>query len=121
MPKAEDVPNELEIRTVISACREKFSLVNHQLESYDNFVQSILPSIFKENSVLVASYPIEANVKYQRRLEFIFKDVTIGPPSLKEASGFINQIRPSEARIRGAAYVPHRFLSQLNKEPCTYQ
>jgi DNA-directed RNA polymerase II subunit RPB2 len=111
MPKAEDIPHELEIRTVILACRAKFSLVNHQLESYDNFVQSILPSIVKENSVLVACYPMDSSLGYQRRLEFIFRDVTIQPPSLKEASGFINQIRPSEARIRGATYASSIFVT----------
>lgn len=111
MPQPKDVPHEGEIKTILRAFREKFSLVNHQQESYDNFVENVLPSIVKENSVLVASYPMDLDSKYQKRLEFVFQDITIQPPSLKEASGFINQIRPGEARIRGATYASSVFVT----------
>ena len=105
------VPTEPEIKALLRALSTKFGLVNHQLESYDSFLETVLPSIVKENSVLVTSYPIQEGQNFQKRIEFIFDDITIQPPSVKEATGFVNQVTPGEARVRGETYASSVFVT----------
>ena len=109
--EATTVPTEPEIKALLRALNTKFGLVNHQLESYDCFLETVLPSIVKENSVLVTSYPIPEGQTYQKRLEFIFGDITIQPPSVKEATGFVSQVTPGEARVRGETYASSVFVT----------
>lgn len=94
---------EKEIRTILYACKAKFGLMAHQLESYNHFVQRVLPAIVKENSILVANYP-PTHPDGPLRVEFILGDIYVKPPSNKEASGFVKCVTPSASRTRGLTY-----------------
>lgn len=113
---------EADIRAVLRSCQSKFSLMRHQIESYDNFMTRVLPAIVRENSILVANYPQIEN-EPPKRLEFIFKNISIQSPTIKEANGFVKSTTPSMSRDRGVTYASSVFVEieqrtlELPKDP----
>lgn len=95
--------DEKQIRTIMNACKERSGLMAHQLESYNYFVQHVLPSIVKENSIIVGNYP-PTHPDGPLRVEFILGDIYIKPPTNKESNGFVKAITPGAARARGLTY-----------------
>lgn len=95
---------------MLRACQSKFGLVQHHLESYNYFVQRVLPLIVKQDSILVANYPPVSSDKGPVRLEFIFADISIKKPTFKEANGFVKPVTPAMARKRGLTYASSVFV-----------
>ena len=100
---------EREVRSLLTACKSRVGLVHHQIDSYNHFIETTLPAIVKENSILVVNHP-EENPGPPLRTEFSFNDVWVQSPSNQEASGFIKPMTPATARLRGLSYLSSVFV-----------
>ena len=49
----DDIVSENEVWYIISSYFHRFGIVRHQLESYDNFMTTVLPHIIQETSEVV--------------------------------------------------------------------
>ena len=47
---------ENEIRAILVSLQAQVGLVDHQIQSYDFFMESTLPKIVKENSILIINH-----------------------------------------------------------------
>lgn len=102
---AADSFSERDLREVMRGCQDQIGLVHHQLQSYNTFIESTLPAIVKENSILVVNSP-----GGRERVEFLFGDVSVQSPTNKEANGFSTPMTPAKARLRGLSYLSSVFV-----------
>ncbi|ADG13318.1 DNA-directed RNA polymerase subunit B'' [Methanocaldococcus infernus] len=82
--------------TLIDAYFKEHSLVEHQLESYNDFVENRLQKIVDEIGYVDTDIPEGFKVKFGK--------IKLGKPIIKEADGSIREITPMEARIREITY-----------------
>lgn len=83
----------------ISSLFKSQSVVAHQLQSYNHFVETQLPFIFSENSDLAY---LHSNKHISHHISFV--NVTVNPPSVQEADGFFVPTSPYICRLRGITY-----------------
>ena len=88
---------ESEIRTILLALQSQIGLVDHQIQSYDFFMETTLPKIVQENSILIIN-------KDDLRYEFEFGECSIQSPANLEPSGFLKPLSPAIAKLRGLSY-----------------
>lgn len=82
-------------RPLINAYTKQSGLVEHQIESYNTFIENKLQRVIDEINV------IEPEIDgFHIRLE----GIRVGVPSVKEANGAIRKIYPNEARLRDLTY-----------------
>lgn len=95
----ENLPSKEEIWSILKRYMDIHGVVRHQLESFNNFCEHLLPHIIMENSDISHT---TSNGKFSYHLHFC--NVTILRPTTKEADGFERPILPYAARIRGITY-----------------
>jgi DNA-directed RNA polymerase II subunit RPB2 len=86
-------------------------LVEHQLESFEDFIKYKIPLIIQSTAPIVVwheQYPETKKYKY----EFImtFENVTYMKPRIQEATGRVKPMFPQEARIRNFTYAAQMFV-----------
>ena len=102
---------EADVRMVLDALNSKFGLMQHQLESYNQFIERTMTQIIHENSVLVIHMPqLSQEHGAPVRMELSFKNVKIQPPSIQDESGFVSHISPHAARDRNSTYASSVFV-----------
>lgn len=86
-------------------------LVVHQLDSYNNFVDYIIPQIVEKNNpvVIVADYDERGNF-HKQRLTITFGQIYMSKPLIHELNDTIKPLYPNEARIRGLTYAAPMFI-----------
>jgi DNA-directed RNA polymerase II subunit RPB2 len=85
-------------------------LVEHQIESFDDFVRNKIPLIISSTPNIVVwndQDPITKKYKYEFRLAF--ENITYMKPRIQEASGRVKPMFPQEARIRNFTYSAQMF------------
>lgn len=93
-------PDEAEAAwDTISSLFKTQSVVAHQLQSYNHFVETQLPFIFSENSDIAY---LHSNKHVSHHISFV--NVTVNPPSVQEADGFFVPTSPYICRLRGITY-----------------
>ncbi|MBN1377364.1 DNA-directed RNA polymerase subunit B'' [Candidatus Woesearchaeota archaeon] len=82
------------------------TLINADIESFNNFIENELQNIIDINSVLEPTI-IPENVE-----EFKIKlgKISVGKPQITEADGSQINITPKEARLRGLSYAAPMFI-----------
>ena len=89
-------------------------LVNHQIESYNDFVMTQLnKTVTMFNPVTVRSphFYDKENKQYSLEAVLTFSDVRIGRPQIHENNGAVNVMFPHEARRRNFTYAANVTVS----------
>ncbi len=90
------------MRELVDAYFKEHGLIDHQIESYNDFVENRLQKIIDE----VGYIETEISGGYKVKLG----KIKVGKPVIKEADGSIRQITPMEARIRDLTYSVPLYL-----------
>ncbi|ACX73389.1 RNA polymerase beta subunit [Methanocaldococcus vulcanius M7] len=93
------------MREMIDAYFKEHGLIDHQIESYNDFVENRLQSIIDE----VGYIETEISGGYKVKLG----KIKIGKPVIKEADGSSRKITPMEARIRDLTYSVPLYLEMI--------
>ncbi|NHJ47473.1 MAG: DNA-directed RNA polymerase subunit B [Asgard group archaeon] len=87
---------------LIESLVRELGLVRQHLDSYNEFIHNGMQQVVKE----IGSIKPEAIENYYVRINKIDMD----PPNIREADGSLNEIYPSEARIRNLTYTAPLYL-----------
>ena len=93
------------MRDIVDSFYRERSIVNHQIASYNDFLERRLQSIVdsttigqEEEMVKGFIYPEIEGYKIK------FGKVRVGKPEVKEADGTVRPLTPMEARLRDLTY-----------------
>ena len=87
-------------------------LVDHQVDSYEDFIRSKLPLIIQSTPPITVWHeqdPVIKKYKYEFRLSF--EKVTYMKPRIQEATGRIKPMLPMEARVRNFTYAAQMYAN----------
>jgi len=93
------------MRELVDAFYKNRSIVNHQIASYDDFLEHRLQNIV-DNAIIGQEEEMEKGFIYPEieGYKIKFGKVSIGKPAVKEADGTIRELTPMEARLRDLTY-----------------
>ena len=86
---------------LIASYFRRYGVCRHQIEGYDSFIKSILPSILRESSNISVNTTADG-VKYDH--EVSLDDLQIVPPCHSESDGSRYNTLPFEAKARKLTY-----------------
>jgi DNA-directed RNA polymerase II subunit RPB2 len=85
-------------------------LVEHQIESFEDFVRNKIPLIVASTAPIVVWHEQDERLKkYKYELRLTFENVTYMKPRIQEATGRIKPMFPQEARARNFTYAAQMF------------
>lgn len=85
-------------------------LVEHQIESFEDFIRNKLPLIISSTAPIVVWHEQdETTKKYKYELRLSFENITYMKPRIQEATGRIKPMFPQEARMRNFTYAAQMF------------
>jgi DNA-directed RNA polymerase II subunit RPB2 len=98
-------------------------LVDHQVDSYEDFVRAKLPLIIQSTPPITVWHEQDEKIKkYKYEFRLTFENVSYLKPRIQEATGRVKPMLPMEARIRNFTYsaqmyVDIRFVARTYKGP----
>lgn len=85
-------------------------LVEHQIESFEDFIRNKLPLIVSSTAPIVVWHEFDETVKkYKYEFRLSFENITYMKPRIQEATGRVKPMFPQEARIRNFTYAAQMF------------
>jgi len=85
-------------------------LVEHQVESYEDFIRNKIPLIVASTAPIVVWHEQDEKLKkYKYELRLGFENITYMKPRIQEATGRIKPMFPQEARVRNFTYAAQMF------------
>ena len=85
-------------------------LVEHQIESFDDFVKNKIPLIVDSTAPIVVWHEQDEHTnKYKYEFRLSFENITYMKPRIQEATGRIKPMFPQEARARNFTYAAQMF------------
>ena len=85
-------------------------LVDHQIESYEDFIRSKIPLVVASTAPIVVWHEQDPKTKkYKYELRLSFENVSYMKPRIQEATGRIKPMFPQEARARNFTYAAQMF------------
>jgi DNA-directed RNA polymerase II subunit RPB2 len=85
-------------------------MVEHQIESYEDFIRNKLPLIVSSNAPIVVWHEQdETTKKYKYEFRLTFENITYMKPRIQEATGRVKPMFPQEARVRNFTYSAQMF------------
>ena len=85
-------------------------LVEHQIESYEDFIRNKLPLIVSSTAPIVVWHEQdETTKKYKYEFRLSFENITYIKPRIHEATGRVKPMFPQEARLRNFTYAAQMF------------
>jgi len=85
-------------------------LVEHQIESFEDFIRNKLPLIVSSTAPIVVWHEQdETTKKYKYEFRLSFENITYLKPRIQEATGRIKPMFPHEARMRNFTYSAQMF------------
>ena len=85
-------------------------LVEHQIESFEDFIRNKIPLIVSSTAPIVVWHQQdEQTKKYKYELRLGFENITYMKPRIQEATGRIKPMFPQEARARNFTYAAQMF------------
>ena len=93
------------LKSYFGQCRNGHQLVRHQTDSFDYFIETLIPNIIKQfNPICVYyEYQKEAN-NYQYEFQLSFGEIAVEPPMIFENDGSFDEMTPANARSRSLTY-----------------
>ena len=88
--------------------------VSHQIESYNNFIDTYLPECIKQNNPISLNY-LEGDNKYA--IAITFDEIYLMPAIIHENDGSTKKMQPEEARLRNFTYSSDLYTDMTIK--CT--
>jgi DNA-directed RNA polymerase II subunit RPB2 len=80
-------------------------LVDHQIESFEDFVRNKLPLIVQSTPPITVWHEMNEKIrKYKYEFRLSFENVTYMKPRIQEATGRVKPMLPMEARVRNFTY-----------------
>ena len=98
-------------------------LVEHQIDSYEDFIRNKLPLIVSSTAPIIVWHDQdEKTKKYKYEFRLSFENITYMKPRIQEATGRVKPMFPREARIRNFTYAAQmfcdvRFVARTYKGP----
>jgi DNA-directed RNA polymerase II subunit RPB2 len=98
-------------------------MVDHQVDSYEDFVRNKLPLIIQSTPPITVWHEQDPNIKkYKYEFRLSFEKVTYMKPRIQEATGRVKPMLPMEARVRNFTYAAQmyadvRFTARTYKGP----
>jgi DNA-directed RNA polymerase II subunit RPB2 len=98
-------------------------LVDHQIESFEDFINNKIPLIVCSTTPIVVWHEQdESTKKYKYELRLSFENITYMKPRIQEANGRIKPMFPQDARTRNFTYAAQmfsdiRFVARTYKSP----
>jgi DNA-directed RNA polymerase II subunit RPB2 len=85
-------------------------MVEHQIESYEDFIRNKLPLIVSSTAPIVVWHEQDDTTKkYKYEFRLSFENITYMKPRIQEATGRVKPMFPQEARIRNFTYAAQMF------------
>lgn len=85
-------------------------LVEHQIESFEDFIRNKLPLIVSSTAPIVVWHDQdERTKKYKYEFRLSFENITYLKPRIQEATGRVKPMFPQEARMRNFTYAAQMF------------
>ncbi|MDH7517230.1 MAG: DNA-directed RNA polymerase subunit B [Candidatus Thermoplasmatota archaeon] len=93
------------MRELVDAFYRERSIVNHQIASYNDFLEKRLQRIV-DSTIIGQEEEMEQGFIYPEIQNFKIKfgKITVGRPEVKEADGTVRDLTPMEARLRDLNY-----------------
>jgi len=93
------------LRSYFNQSKNGHQLVRHQIDSFNYFVETLIPNIIKQfNPICVYyEYQKEAN-KYEYEFQLTFGEIALEPPTISENDGSFDEMTPAKARSRSLTY-----------------
>ena len=93
------------MRELVDAFYRDRSIVNHQIASYNDFLERRLQNIV-DSTIIGQEEQIEKGFIYPEieGYKIKFGKITVGYPEVKEADGTVRPLTPMEARLRDLTY-----------------
>jgi len=86
-------------------------LVEHQLESFEDFIRTKIPLIIQSSAPIVVWHEQDSlTKKYKYEFRLVFENISYMKPRIQEATGRIKPLFPQEARIRNFTYAAQLFV-----------
>jgi DNA-directed RNA polymerase beta subunit/intein/homing endonuclease len=80
-------------------------LVQHQLDSFNNFIEQLIPKILHQyNPIIVYGNYNEEIGKHEQEIRINFGEISMHPPMLHENNGLVTPMTPDIARLRNLTY-----------------
>ena len=95
----EDLPDPDLVWAALHEHIAQKSVVRHQIESFNTFINTTLKTIISENSDVTS---VSSDGKFSWHLQFC--NVCVHRPTSREAEGFEFPLMPHAARLRGLTY-----------------
>jgi len=84
-------------------------LVQHQIDSFNNMVDFIIPQIIEKNNPIIIGDGFDGT-KFQRKITINFGQTYLSKPLIHENTDIIKPLYPNEARLRGLTYAAPMFI-----------
>jgi DNA-directed RNA polymerase subunit B len=99
------------MRNLVDAFYKERSIVNHQIASYNDFLDRRLQNIV-DNTIIGQEEEMEKGFIYPEieGYKIKFGRISVGKPEVKEADGTIRDLTPMEGRLRDLTYEAPLFL-----------
>ena len=93
------------MRELVDAFYKERSIVNHQIASYNDFLERRLQRIV-DSTIIGQEEEMERGFIYPeiQNYKIKFGKITVGRPEVKEADGTVRELTPMEARLRDLNY-----------------
>ena len=93
------------MRELVDSFYKERSIVNHQIASYDDFLEHRLQHIV-DSTIIGQEEEMERGYIYPEieGYKIKFGKLSVGKPEVKEADGTIRKLTPMEARLRDLTY-----------------
>ena len=93
------VPDDASIFAAVKSYVDTYGLVRAQIDSFNHFLEVLLPLIIQENSDVTSVSPCRRFTYHAQ-----WTNVVIMPPTSKESCGFEKALTPDAARMRSLTY-----------------
>jgi len=95
--------------TLDSYFKQDKILVQHQIESFNNMIDYVIPQIIEKNNPIIIGDGFNGT-DFQRKVHINFGQTYLSKPLTHENTDVIKELYPNEARLRGLTYAAPMFI-----------
>jgi DNA-directed RNA polymerase II subunit RPB2 len=93
------------LKSYFNQCRNGHQLVRHQTDSFDYFIETLIPNVIKQFNPICVYYEYQKDAnKYQYEFQLNFGEIAVEPPMIFENDGSFDEMTPAKARSRSLTY-----------------
>ncbi len=93
------------LKSYFNQCRKGHQMVRHQLDSFDYFIEYLIPNIIKQFNPIYVHYEFQKDAnKYLYEFQLSFGEIAVEPPMISENDGSFDEMTPAKARSRSLTY-----------------